>query len=134
MRLGRALGFDDDRVRFVGTRSDLPALFGLAEVVWVTRQHGGANLTLEAMAAGVPVVAFRTPAVSGVVEDNVTGRLVPPGDRVRLAAVTIDLLDDPAARGRLGLAARAVAESRFPAAAVVDGYARLYHDVVSAGH
>jgi len=131
-RFSRAIGFDDDRVRFAGTRPDLPAVFGLAEVAWVTHQRGGANVALEAMAAGVPVVGFDTPAVASVVDDGATGRLVPPGDRVRLAAVTGDLLDDPAARARLGAAARAAA-ARFPPGVVVDRFARIYHDVIPGG-
>lgn len=132
-RLGKALGFDDDRVRFAGTRADVPAVLRLAEVVWITHVRGGANLALEAMAAGVPVVALANPDVAAVVTDDRTGRVVPPGDRVRLAAITQDLLDDPAARARLGAAGRETAAARFAVGPVVDRFARSYHDVIASG-
>jgi glycosyltransferase involved in cell wall biosynthesis len=125
-RFARALGFDDYRVRVAGMRPDVPALLGLAEVVWVTHVRGGVNLALEAMAAGRPVVALRTPDVAEVVEDGVTGRLMPPEDRVGLAAATGELLADPASAGRLGAAGRARAAVRHSVSEMTDRYARLY--------
>ena len=59
---------------------------------------------LEAMAAGLPVVAARAGAVPEVVEDGKTGILVPPGDAAGLAEALILLLQDPALRTRLGSA------------------------------
>ncbi|HET6572821.1 MAG TPA: glycosyltransferase [Fimbriiglobus sp.] len=125
-RFARDLGFDDYRVRFTGVRSDVPALLGLAEVVWVTHTHGGVNLALEAMAAGRPVVALRTPDIAEVVEDGETGRLVPPADRVGLAAATRELLADPGLAGRLGAAGKAQVAERHSLTGMTDRYAVLY--------
>jgi D-inositol-3-phosphate glycosyltransferase len=86
------------------------------------------------MAAGVPVVALANPDLAGIIADGVTGRLVPPGDRIRLAAVTNDLFDKPAERLRLGAAARVAAATRFAVGPVVDHYVRLYHDLIPTGH
>jgi glycosyltransferase involved in cell wall biosynthesis len=130
-RFGKALGFDDYRVRFAGERADRPAVIGLAEVVWVTHDRGGTAAALEAMAAGRPVVAVRTPDLAEVVEDGVTGRLIPPGDRVRLAAVTHELLERPADAAALGAAGRDRAVRGFSAPAMVDRFARLYDGLLS---
>lgn len=124
-----AVGSDDYRVRFAGFRADLPSLFALADLVWVTHRRGGVATALEAMAAGKPVVAVGTPDLAAVVADGVTGVLVPPGDRVRMAAVTAELLAQPDRAAALGAAGRAVAE-RFSVAAMAERYAAVYHDVV----
>jgi glycosyltransferase involved in cell wall biosynthesis len=131
-RFSQAVGFDDDRVRFAGSKGYVAEVIGLSEVAWVTHLRGGVNIALEAMAAGVPVVAFHNRDLAGVIEDGVTGRLVPAGDRIRLAAATTDLLENPAERSRLGAAGRAAAEARFAPGPVVDRFAALYHDVTSA--
>jgi glycosyltransferase involved in cell wall biosynthesis len=132
-RFSRAIGFDDNRVRFAGSRPDAAALVGLADVAWVTHARGGVNFALEAMAAGVVVIALHNPDLAEVIRDGATGRLVPAGDRVRLAAVTDDLLGDPSARERLRAAGRAEAETRFAVGPVVERFAAVYHDVTKAG-
>jgi len=129
-RFAKALGFDDDRVRFAGLRSDLPAVLGLADLVWVTHERGGVNVALEAMAAGTPVVAFRTPDLAEVVVEGVTGRLVAPGDRVRLAAVANELLEAPDAARAAGEAGRRRAAEHFGVAAMASGFATLYDELV----
>jgi glycosyltransferase involved in cell wall biosynthesis len=128
---GRALAFDDFRVHFPGCRADLPAVLGLAEAVWVTRDGGGVTLALEAMAAGRPVVGWKTPDLAEVVDEDATGFLVPPGDRAQVAARTHGLLTDPALAAKLGAAARARAAERFGAGRVVEQHARLYAELVS---
>jgi glycosyltransferase involved in cell wall biosynthesis len=130
-RFARGLAFDDYRVRFAGARSDVPALLGLAEVVLVTHSRGGANLALEAMAAGRPVVAARTPDLAEVVEDGVTGRLVPPEDRVGMAAATRELLSDPSLAARFGEAGRARVAERHSVAEMTDRYSLLYKRMLS---
>lgn len=132
-RFSLALGTNDDRVRYVGTRSDLSGLMGLAEVVWVTHAHGGMNIALEAMAAGAPVVAFANTDLIRLIADGETGRLVPAGDRVGLAAVTGDLFENPPARAAMAAAARAAVAARFTVGPVVDQYLSQYHDLIPAG-
>jgi glycosyltransferase involved in cell wall biosynthesis len=129
-RFAHGVAFDDYRVRFAGPRADLPAHFALAEVAWVAYDHGGVTAALEAMAVGRPVVAFGTPELAEVVEDGVTGRLVPPTDRVGLAAVTNELLDDPGLARRLAVAAQARARERFGVAEMAERYASLYDRLV----
>jgi len=68
----------------------------------VTETFG--NVTLEAMACGVPVVAARATGSSSLVEDGVNGTLVPPGDIAGFANAIAAYLDDPALRARHGAA------------------------------
>jgi glycosyltransferase involved in cell wall biosynthesis len=73
----------------------------------------------EAAACGVPVVASRTGGIPDVVEDGITGRLVPAGDPNALAAVVGALLDSPGECRRLGDAGRRAAVDRFSWASIV---------------
>ncbi len=69
-------------------------------------QAGGVNAALEAQAAGRPVVAGKTLALSEVVVDGETGALFPPGDKPALARQTRLLLDDPGRAHQMGAAGR----------------------------
>jgi len=121
----RRLGFDDFRTRFAGPRSDLPALFALAEAAWVTHAAGGGQTAVEAMNAGVPLMGFATPKLKAVVGD--AGVLVPPGDHVALAAATAAVLADPARAASLATAGRERA-GQFAAAGVAARFAAVYDD------
>lgn len=128
--LGRALAFDDYRVHFSGPRADLPAAARLAEMVWVTCARGGELLALRAMAAGRPVIAYHTPELDEVIDDGVTGYLVPAGDRTAIATKAHELLADPALAARLGEAGRARAAERFGVSRMVEQHARVYQELV----
>ena len=70
---------------------------------------------LEAMGAGVPVVAFDVAAIPEQVEHDVTGLLIPAGDDEAFLGAIVDLLDDESTRRRLGRAGRARLEARYDA-------------------
>jgi glycosyltransferase involved in cell wall biosynthesis len=128
--LGRALAFDDCRVRFSGDRPDLAAAMQLAEMVWVTRARGGEQLALEAMAAGKPVVAYHTTELAEVIDDGVTGYLVPQGDRAAMAAKAHALLADAELAARLGAAGRSRAVEHFSVARMAEHHTRVYQELV----
>ena len=89
----------------------VPAWLAAADVVVVTRRAGGANVVLEAMAAGRPVVAANTPELAAIVRNGETGILVPPGDPPAAAKAINRLALDAGLRARMGeAAARAAAE------------------------
>jgi phosphatidylinositol alpha-mannosyltransferase len=90
----------------VGNR-ELPTIHRACDV-FVAPSTGGESfgvILLEAMAAGLPLVTTRIPGYVDVVEDGVTGLLVPPADAPALAEACARLLDDAALAGRLGAAA-----------------------------
>jgi glycosyltransferase involved in cell wall biosynthesis len=130
---GRSVAFDDYRVRFPGCRADLPAVLEHADVVWVTSPTGGLNLALEAMAAGRPVVGWRTPEMAEVVADGETGCLVGPDDRAELAAQTHRMLRDPAWAAKLGQAGWVRATEHFSLGRMVERYAALYAELATPG-
>ncbi|MEO8430968.1 MAG: glycosyltransferase family 4 protein [Acidobacteriota bacterium] len=76
-----------------------------------SRQEAFGIVFLEAMAAGLPIVAARAAAVPELVAHEVSGRLVPPGDAAALASALAGLLSDPAAGRRFGEAGRRRVES-----------------------
>ena len=96
----------------------------IAVVPSITRETFGL-VALEAMAAGVPVVASRVGGLPDVVSDGESGLLVAPGDAGELAAALERLLDDPQLRLRLGAGAAARAQE-FSADAVVPRFEAAY--------
>jgi glycosyltransferase involved in cell wall biosynthesis len=89
------------------------------------------NAILEAMAAGVPVVAARSGGNAELVGHNTTGLLVPPRQPRALARAIVRLLDDPAARFAMGSAARTAARSRFSLDVCTTKYERLYDSILT---
>ncbi len=117
--LAQELGIEE-RLRWLG-QVDQPAvralyrehdLFVLSPRIAPDGDRDGLpNVLVEALSQGLPVVATRVSAVAEIVEEGVNGRLVPPEDPTALAAALTDLIQDPAARLRLGAAGlRQVAE------------------------
>ena len=85
---------------------------------------------LEAMARRRPVVACRSAATPELVEDGVTGMLVPPADSVALAEALVTLGRDPDARMRMGEAGRRRVEQCFSVSAMVDSSIRIYQEAI----
>jgi len=116
-----------DKVHFLGVRGDVPLWMPHFDVFWSAAAHGGPSLALlEAMAAGVPVVATDIPATRGLVVDGATGLLVPVGDRATIARHTNNLLDNAALAQRLGAAGRQRAAAEFGVDKMVEQYAEVY--------
>lgn len=82
------------------------AIRGSALLVLPSRAEALPVVVLEAMAAGIPCICSDVGSVSEVLEDGVTGLLVPPGDRDRFTAALKTLVTDGALRRRMGIAAR----------------------------
>jgi glycosyltransferase involved in cell wall biosynthesis len=127
--MGRALAFDDFRIRFTGARPDVGTAMRLAELVWVTCERGGEHLALRAMAAAKPVVAYHTPELAEIIDDGTTGFLVPQGDRAALVSMAHRVLADPNTASRMGEAGRIRAADRFSVARMVDMHARVYQEL-----
>jgi glycosyltransferase involved in cell wall biosynthesis len=103
----------------------LQALDVFALTSWPTSE-GMPTAILEAMALAKPVVTFDVGAVRELVDDGVTGVVVPPEDPHALASAIGDLLDDPERAGQMGSAGRERARSEFGLDELVERHARAY--------
>lgn len=134
-QLGRrtaVLGLDAV-VRFLGHRSDVETVLAAADVfVLSSASEGLSNTILEAMAAGLPVVATRVGGADELVQDGLTGRLVRPRSPQELAEAMWSILGDAGIRHAMGSAGRARAESEFSLAGMIGRYETMY-DEVAAG-
>jgi L-malate glycosyltransferase len=98
-------------------------------LVLPSRQEGLSNALLEAMAAGLPVIASRVGGNVELVRDGHTGLLFPAGDPQALARALLALQRDPTLRVRLGREARAWVDERFSVQRMVRDLHRLYGQV-----
>jgi glycosyltransferase involved in cell wall biosynthesis len=114
-------------VELAGERHDVPGLLADADVfVLSTRSEGAPLSVLEAMAAGLPVIASAVGGVPEIVADGVTGLLVPAGDDAALAAALKQLLADATLRRRLGAAGRERVRLHFDLADLQRAHLELY--------
>ncbi|MGQ9532872.1 MAG: glycosyltransferase family 4 protein [Desulfotomaculales bacterium] len=120
-----------DRVRFLGPRRDVPELLARCHVFVLTSHWEGLPLTvLEAMRAGLPVVASDVGGVREAVADGETGFLVPRGAVTRLRERLRLLLEDPALRARLGAAGYARWRERFTLDRMLRETEAVYREVL----
>lgn len=94
--------------------------------------QAGVTTLLEAMAMGKPVVVTATEGQRDVVEEGVTGVMVPPGDAGALREAVARLLADPGERARLGANARAAVEARFSLEVYAGHLARHLEEISAA--
>ena len=120
------------RVRFLGHRRDVPALLGIADLFVLPSLYEGLPLSvLEAMAAGVPVVATAAGGTGEVIRDGETGTLAPPGNSHALADGIRSALADRERALRLAAAARQLVEREHSTSAMVAATSRLYGELLA---
>lgn len=116
----------NDGVVFLGMRTDVERLYaGMDIFVLPSHREGFPRAAMEAAASGLPVVATDIRGCREVVEDEVTGLLVPVGDARALAAA-VRALSDPSERKRMGRAGRVKAENEFDERRIVETVMRTY--------
>jgi glycosyltransferase involved in cell wall biosynthesis len=129
-RLARELGIDG-RVRFLGYVADVGAWYAAFDAVLLASANEGTPVVaIEALAAGVPVVATDAGGTRTVVEDGETGYLAPVGDVAGLASLLSSLRDDPARRARLGAEGGRRMRERFSLERMVDDVERVYAGII----
>lgn len=120
-------------VTLPGTRADIPGFFAGLDQFWLTSDwEGTPNVVLEAMAAGLPVIATGVGGTPEVLDDGVTGVLVEAGDVVGIARASLGLASDPVAAQAMGRCAAKAADERFSIAAMVRATADLYEEALGA--
>jgi glycosyltransferase involved in cell wall biosynthesis len=124
--LAHTLGIEG-RVNFLGHREDVPALLALADAfVLPSRSEAFPNGAIEAMAAGLPVVASRVGGLLDLIDEGRTGLLVPPDDPAALARAIEGLILSPARAEMLGAAAREEVTRLYSFDRMVRGFEDLY--------
>ena len=121
--------------RLLGTRDpeQMPQEFAQADVFCLPSWWEAMPLSvLEAMAAGLPVVATDVGDVHRAVAEGITGAVVPVHDPERLAAALQPLLEDRELRRRMGAAGRARVEDMFSSETTAGAVSALYAELVGA--
>jgi glycosyltransferase involved in cell wall biosynthesis len=125
-----------EHVRFLGEAANVPQLLRAADLLCHPSHHEGSpNAVLEAMSAGLPVVATRVGGTPELVAEGAeaTGWLVAPQDASALAKAIVEAAGEPEHRAEMGRRARARAEQEFSIPAAVVAYERLYEQLAAAG-
>lgn len=116
----------DAQVHFLGVRTDVPDLLSIADLFVQSSVSEGQSLALlEAMFAGLPIVATRIDATMNVLKHEQTALLAEPSDAGSLAAALQRALADISLRQRMGAAARQLAQQKYTAEAMYASYAAL---------
>jgi glycosyltransferase involved in cell wall biosynthesis len=117
--------------RFIGRVDNVAEYLRAADIfVLPSLQEGLSNALLEAMASGTAVLATRIGGVTDVVEDNVDGILVRPGDVVSMAEGLRLLLEDEPVRGRCSSSAAEKMHRLYSLESRVEKYITLYRDIL----
>jgi glycosyltransferase involved in cell wall biosynthesis len=129
-RLARELGVSEN-CHFVGYRDDVGPLYSAFDAVALTSANEGTPVTLiEALAAGVPVVATDVGGVSDVVPEGNGGFLVPAGDLAATADGLARLAADPELRRQFGEAGSAFVRERYSVPRLLDDMDSLYRTLL----
>jgi glycosyltransferase involved in cell wall biosynthesis len=121
----------DDRVLFLGERQDVDELYNACDIkVLASFYEGTANVLLEAMACGLPIIATDVGDNARVIVDGETGFVVAVDDLDALTGYLTRLLTDSALREHMGCAARARVEQEFSIPAMVSRTSALYFNVL----
>jgi glycosyltransferase involved in cell wall biosynthesis len=128
--LARELGVAD-RVDFLGVRDDVPELLGAADIfVLATNWEGLPISIIEAMRAGLPIVASDVDGAREMVADGIAGFLVPWRDASALRSKLAVLAANPELRARIGSAARQRYEAEFTVDRMVERTRQVYDEVL----
>jgi glycosyltransferase involved in cell wall biosynthesis len=123
-----------DAVTLLGHRDDTEAVYGAVDLVLLTsRAEGIPGVAIEAAMSGCPIVSFPVGSVAEVVDDGVTGIVLPQPDVALMSDAVVRLLRDPVLRASMGTAA-AARSSRFSTAETAAAYAARFAELVPARH
>jgi L-malate glycosyltransferase len=114
-------------VKFLGHREDIPKLLAESDLfVLPSRSESSSNAIIEAMAAGLPVVACAVGGNVELLQDGYTGRLVVPDDAAALGAAIAALIEHPDVASALGTRAHYLIRANYSYDAVIASYEALY--------
>ncbi len=118
-------------VIFTGVQRDMPRVYHSLDVfVMPSLSEGMPMALLEAMSAGVPVVATAVGDIPRAVRDGSTGRLVRPGQAQELADALVGMIRHPKVRRELAAAGQTLVDTSFSARAMGEKYWELYKKMI----
>ncbi|WP_213803911.1 glycosyltransferase [Granulicella sp. dw_53] len=122
----------ENEVWLAGERADMPAVYASLDLmVSSSRQEGLPMSLLEGLASGRAVIATAVGAVPSVIENRVTGVLVPPENVAALSSAIVSLLQDAPRRRELGNAGHNLIAREFSAKRMTSDYMAVYEDVLA---
>lgn len=120
-------------VRFLGRRNDVPDLLAAADAFCLPSHFEGHPLVLmEAMAAGLPIVAARSIGITEVISNGESGLLVPFEDTVALSAALNRVLSDRPLASQLGACGQLAVRERFDAEVMANQVMAVYEDALAS--
>jgi len=124
----------EGRVHFTGYRADAPRLIGALDINTAPSRgrEGLTKTVIEGMAQGIPAVVSTAGGLPELIRDIETGYVVGIDDLTALRNRISTLAQDPAARQRMGQAARADIRQRFDISATIEQTAGLYHSLLDS--
>ena len=123
----------EDRIMFLGYRSDMPRIYQAMDVFVTTSLREGFPLSvLEAMAAGIPIVATDVGGIPECIKDGEEGLLVPASDPMAAAQAVLKVLTDSALRDTLVANARRRVRASFSVQAMVKNHESLYREILTS--
>ena len=121
-------------VHFLGNRPDIPSLLGVSDCFVLPSIWEGLPIALlEAMAAGLPVVATKVGGIEEVVTDNRNGLLVEPANPMALSRAIIQLLSSEEHRKHLGSAGKALVNEKYTLDQMCLRYEQLFQSTPEVG-
>ena len=121
------------RVHFAGWQPAIPQLLKAAYCLALpSRWEGMPNVVLEAMAAGLPVVATKVDGTAELVRDGQTGILVDPASTEKFSQALSRLLEDPDTASKMGIASQDVVKTEFTIDSIVSMYENLYSSLLQS--
>jgi len=118
-------------VTFAGHRTDIPEILNACDLfVLPTLIDALPTVLIEALAASKPIIATNVGGIPEIIEDQINGILVPPGDHYKLVDACVKLLKDQAYSSRLSLAGLQVAQRRFDVPIQTRQIINNYEDII----
>jgi glycosyltransferase involved in cell wall biosynthesis len=129
--LAKSLGMGNEKLEFLGTCSDMNALYHGADLLVLTSEHEGTpNVLLEAMACGLPVVATNVGGVSEILSSD-RGLIVEADNEVALTSAVLRLVGDAHLRAQLGLRGREYVERTHSLVSLHRQLTNIYQRILS---
>ncbi len=122
-----------EHVTFAGHRADIPALLSISDIfVLPTLGDALPTVLIEALAAEIPIVASNVGGVPEIVENEVNGLLVPPGDSSELTQACLQFLQNRELASQIVQVGNAIVQQRFNISVQIEKLSHIYEEVSSS--